>query len=113
MIYDHDWIVVPTDVLDDLWPIPVPMFKVKQYPLTYVEHLDRYVDLGVLSRTGSGTREDPYRYEVMLSRLGVKDADGDQAFIGFRPRLDAHRSPLAADEVPRDLLDRLLVRDAR
>jgi hypothetical protein len=123
---EDDWYVINNEILDDLWPRPVPpwIYKHKNNTPTYVEHLDRYVDMGVLSRSGTGTRDDPYRFEVLLSTLGAQvDEDGHRVRVGYRRlRVDAWRNgnglnsipplPISPDDVPRDLLDRLLARDA-
>jgi hypothetical protein len=111
--------VIPNEILNDLWPQPVPpwIYKHKDNTRTYVEHLDRYVDMGVLSRSGTGAREDPFRYEVLLSTLGTQLVDEGYGYktrkhIGWRHDPRSAWVALVLDDVPQDLLDRLFTRDA-
>jgi hypothetical protein len=94
--------LVPTDILDRLWPSPVPLWrlKLKHERDVFLDHLDRYVDMGVLSRSGSGTPSDPFRFEWVV-------APPDMNFIGFRPSREVLELPIPHD-VPRDLLLRAM-----
>jgi hypothetical protein len=109
---EREWYVVSEDILNKLWATVVPRYKIIQPHLAaiYIDHLDRYVDMGVLSRSGAGTRDDPIRYQVVFSPLGTGDR---LTFIGYRPRADVLTFDLAPDDVPTDLLRRVLARDAR
>lgn len=58
------YVVLPLSILDELWPTGVTLRSRRaQTPEYWIAHLDRYVDMGVLVRTGDGSEARPYRYE--------------------------------------------------
>ena len=108
-----DHVVVPLNTLNELWSGVVPQWKVVEYAAPYIEHLGRYVDMGVLSRSGSGTHEDPYRYDWRVAWPEHLSGNGEPPWplIGFRPPADVLDIDLAPDDVPADLLNRLVACD--
>jgi hypothetical protein len=56
-------VCVPLHILDELWPLPVLTLH-QPGKQVYIDHLDRYVDMGVLVRSGDG-------YEWAIPAFGV------------------------------------------
>ena len=54
---------LPIDILDSIWPEGFNLKNWKRYPVEkWIESLDHYAEMGLLTVSGTGTDEDPIRF---------------------------------------------------